>query len=496
MPAENPPGRLRALEPLRAQLSSLKRWLEARSARARWLLGGLALAALVMAGYWAVPSDAVEWQWLYGGRQCDPDELLKITTILITEGIPVQTDHGRVEVPRERLQKAQAALNKLGAGPHSYKEMLDEPFRESIFESPAEAQLRRQRREERKYEAAIQQIDGALSATVSLWREPQRGARVLDQRESVHLTAILRYDDDRRIPPKTIDSIHDLLIGLVPNLKADGLKLVGSKGHVYLDGANPTSITHSRAQVDEEELENEITARLNWIEGVRVSVKVDVHAPLPVAEKPVPPGAPLVVPNAPLELAAEPVSSAAEHARPGAAGVVSRGKARVLVQVPIDYFQGRFRARDPEHEPSPVELRRYVNTIEKRIETTVAHVIPAEELGDLKIESIDVGGSGRLLTSPPAETGRGVPWWVQAMVGGTIAACAVLGGLLVMAWRPVVRSRVPFAGTSSRRSRFDVGQAVASGPGPAERVRELVRKNPAVAAGVLQRWIGQGGDGP
>ena len=38
-----------------------------------------------------------------------------------------------------------------------------------------------------------------------------------------------------------------------------------------------------------------------------------------------------------------------------------------------------------------------------------------------------------------------------------------------------------------------IGTAPEAGHAPSERVRELVRFNPEAAAGVLQRWIGQGG---
>ena len=35
-----------------------------------------------------------------------------------------------------------------------------------------------------------------------------------------------------------------------------------------------------------------------------------------------------------------------------------------------------------------------------------------------------------------------------------------------------------------------------AGPGPSERVRELIRLNPEAAASVLHRWTGQGGPNP
>ena len=61
----------------------------------------------------------------------------------------------------------------------------------------------------------------------------------------------------------------------------------------------------------------------------------------------------------------------------------------------------------------------------------------------------------------------------------------------------VSRGRLATAGAppagGADRGRYPIGAAAESGHAPSERVRELVRFNPEAAAGVLQRWIGQGG---
>jgi flagellar M-ring protein FliF len=61
----------------------------------------------------------------------------------------------------------------------------------------------------------------------------------------------------------------------------------------------------------------------------------------------------------------------------------------------------------------------------------------------------------------------------------------------------VLASRRPAPHPSARpredRARYKIDEASDPGPGPSERVRELIRLNPEAAASVLHRWTGQGG---
>ena len=65
-------------------------------------------------------------------------------------------------------------------------------------------------------------------------------------------------------------------------------------------------------------------------------------------------------------------------------------------------------------------------------------------------------------------------------------------------WMWYVFPQIDGLGFSSMSRRYsikslDEASDAGAGPGPSERVRELIRLNPEAAAGVLQRWIGQGG---
>ena len=57
------------------------------------------------------------------------------------------------------------------------------------------------------------------------------------------------------------------------------------------------------------------------------------------------------------------------------------------------------------------------------------------------------------------------------------------------------RRSAPRPATLRREDRgsYKIDEASDAGPGPAERVRDLIRLNPEAAASVLHRWTGQGG---
>ncbi len=86
------------------------------------------------------------------------------------------------------------------------------------------------------------------------------------------------------------------------------------------------------------------------------------------------------------------------------------------------------------------------------------------------------------------EARRAVATWLPVAAAAALAAVGLmaLGGGLIAARRP--SSRVP---RPVRRDPFEAG--VGDDAGPGERVRELIRLDPAAAAGVLHRWIAQGG---
>jgi len=143
-----------------------------------------------------------------------------------------------------------------------------------------------------------------------------------------------------------------------------------------------------------------------------------------------------------------------------------------------------------EKEPA-LEVATVMARNEQWIRKAVALVVPRGEPWSVEIDSIldDTTAVGLLPSQIASPSRRSVPWW--PLVG---TAAAVAATLMVAAYRAVVSRRpMPRRARGSDRVRYPIDAAPESGHAPSERVRELVRFNPEAAAGVLQRWIGQGG---
>ena len=91
-----------------------------------------------------------------------------------------------------------------------------------------------------------------------------------------------------------------------------------------------------------------------------------------------------------------------------------------------------------------------------------------------------------ILQSPVDARRRVLDWGIVGTVVAVVSILAAVGSWIQVARRP---ARLPEPALKTRRYHVDS----ASEPGPSERVRELVRRNPEAAASVLQRWTGQGG---
>ncbi len=180
------------------------------------------------------------------------------------------------------------------------------------------------------------------------------------------------------------------------------------------------------------------------------------------------------------------VSEASPPPAPPATRPAGPARAQILVQVPISHYLNAFRQLH-HHEPYRDELIQYATGTEEKIRSTILYLVPPAEFAGLKVDRIDDPVFDRpLAVTGESESLRVRSWMLAAAMGLAVAGMLVLiaGARWVVARRPAVASEV-----APRRAAFEVGDMA----GPSERVRELVRLDPTAAAGVLQRWIGQGG---
>ena len=472
MRTDDPRPRATRFDPLGDRARHAWRWLSSRGPRARLWAAGAALAVLVAAGYYAAvaPSESTETTWLLDGTVLAPDDARRILSALAVAKIPASpAARGQIAVSAAKRADALALLTKQKLLPKNLHEIKDEAAHASMFDFPVDRADQRDRHREQEAEHLIGRFDGIESAEVSIQRSTSRapGSRGV----KVGALVSLQTRDNRPLPPQSLQAIRSVLKNAEPDLPDDALTVLDKSGRPYVLAGNPEAGAAMMAHAREEELRGNLLQALNWIEGVRVLVSLE--APTLADADGASSIAPAVVVNGPAD---------AEVASPPAVKPPVVAKARILVQVPITYYlRGR-------REATLDELKPYAAKVEESIRAAVLNGVPAAELASLKIDRINAAGPELPAVGSADSTTIRLPGWVVPAAGGAIVA---LVALVLMGTRWMVARRPATVAAAVPRAHFEVTDDA----GPSGRVRDLVRRDPAAAAGVLGRWIGQGGQG-
>ena len=474
-----------ALDRLRGAWDRGRRWLAGRGVPTRVALAAAGLAVIGGLGYLASgeraagPASAP----LYEGQRLSSDELAAIQKALRAEAIKCAVDPaaGRVVVRAEKMTAALAAIVKHKAEPATLDELNRDDEPESPWTTPAE---REHREVGRLQQTLKRQIEGSnpsiLSAQVTIRRERARGT--WNARWDVHAYVYLRIEG-RRLGPQAVDGIETFLLGAVPDLKPDAITVTDQGGRKYRFVGDGDLKRQAQMRSQEEEWADKIAEGLHHIPGVGVSVILEsVAAPVPpaapLAEAP---AAELAVSNHSLRVVDEPPPPLAPAEPPA-----PRTRANVWVRVPRSWYLLAAQSQAPGRPPSPDDLREMKATTERLAQKAVEVSIPKDLRGEVKVDTVqDDLAAGRTVSLPP-DPAESAPAWLVPAVGGGVGLVAV--GSLVATGLRLATKRQPGRPDAAWRP----GLADPLGPGPAQRVRDLVRANPEAAAGVLQRWIGQG----
>ena len=477
-----------ALDRVRTPWGRARRWLASRGAATRV---GLILVGLIVVGALGYLTTAEQTPGsvaatpLYEGRRLSSDDLMAITAALEDESILCWPDFPsrRVFVRTDRKAAALAAIDKHKAAPKTLADLIrnDEP--DSPFLTVAERERREQHKLEQILKRQIELLDAPItSAQVTIIREKARGT--LNPRSIVHATVYLQVEGGRKLGHKAVDGIETFLVGALPDLKTDAITVTDQTGHKYMVAGDAPLKEQVRKHSQEEEWSDKIADGLRHIPGVRVSVTLEsVAVPPPTpAEPPPAPVAEVVVANGSLQINPEPRPSVAPSLPSE-----TRTRANVWVRVPRSFYLMAAQSQAPGHHPSPEDMRQMRTTTERFAREAVDASIPRESQGDVKVaivqDDLTVSRNVTLPTDPRPD--RLWPLPAVAVAGaGLVLAVSVVTGFRLAVKRPTLRPASPW------RAGFVADEP---NPGPAERVRELIRLNPEAAAGVLQRWIGQGG---
>lgn len=427
--------------------------------------------------------------WLEGGRVFTPDETRTLGQALAERGISViNGPRGQLGVPAESAPEAIKLIDRKGLTRRSLAELIDQPIQPSPFADPQEREQIRRRNRERRAEAVLERFSGVLDATVLL---SEARPRRFGQPAELRATVFLSPTEPGALSADLIGRVETTLIALEPDLvRGRDLTVLDDAGRSYLEAGDPTVALRTRADARALEWEKALSRRLApVIQGIRISVRMEWPESPSDILRAVPPGAPpvpeglAVVPNAPVVLADSPAESNAPTT-PSDAG---RGLADVLVEIPSQYFLDRYRSvAGAERIPTQAELQPFVEQASDLIEKAVRHEIPEPNLGHFRIAKLPLPS-----VRPAAPTTRSRPaidprmGWAGALGAGALVLILVA----TAGTRRLAKGRRSAQTGGPMRTRFDQEDQT----GPADRVRELVRRDPEAAAGVLRRWVGQGG---
>lgn len=449
---------------------------------------------VAVAGYWAagtlVPSGP---RYLASGQAFSSDDLILIERELVAKGVAYRIDDSRVVVEADQFDQAAAAIGKLNIGRHAISEIRDEPFSfRDVVETLEDRQRRERLQEEKLIERIVDDLPGVRSSVVSIQRPRASFGRQPATGPSAFV--YLEGDSDHRLPSQTVQRIVAILMSKQPGLTADAITMM-DRNNSYLDSHDPAAGQQTR----EEELRQRIIERLSWIKGVQVWVVLAGHrgqdagrgdrASAADRREPTRDGetgspasdeAPAIIVNRPAEATAElaPVEPA-----PAEADRITGGQ--VFVNVPRSYYLTRTVA--DHRDPTVDELKAAQARTRAQVEKLVHLVVPSSwgVLVDNFPDELPPARSAATLPAGSEHRRIAADWGIVGVVAASVALVMAMGSWIHAARRPSRPSATFPAGRTYRPDAPDE-------PGPSERVRELVRRDPEAAASVLQRWVTEG----
>ncbi len=518
-----------ALARLHVLVGRLARSLSARHPAIRWGLVLTVVGAFLALGYWAATAfSTVSVRYLASGARFSSEDLIKICRAFDEHRITdYRLDDRRVAVSADDFDEAAVLLAKIGVGRHSIEEIRSQPGAMSLLWETSEDRARRDQLErERILEAMIGQQSGVVWSLVSL--PHARAAAGLRNPPKPSAFVYLETDGDRQLPFRSVQAIPAILRGFEPDSEFARDHGHGSPRSPLPRPQQSIARRHLAQPGTRGRAEREDPGKAGLDQGSK-GPGAGLHAarrrnhdrPAPVAAaqaptRPVRPIAPCPAtgmrrPARPLLLlpralrrswsmgrhiwspSLSPPNRSRRHlspvSPPAQAGEPGHESGHVLVNVPRSFYYNALVNKADHLEPSPEEFQLMAARTETGVKKTVELVLP--EQGSWRVD-VDTIPDELPLVRPavlpyPAEARRkALDWGIVGAVGAAISILAAAGSWIQVARRS---ARPPQPEASTARYRADP----ASDPGPSERVRELVRRNPAAAASVLQRWTVQGG---
>jgi type III secretory pathway lipoprotein EscJ len=448
-------------------------WSDLVGLKGVWLIVGVAIVACGAFFFSTWNRDENNgMDWLYAGHAFPQEEADRIITVLKSAHIPCAESAGRVGVSAARKAEALGLLAKNRLGRPSLQQLLDEESTSSsIFETPEQRESRWLRSRARFAAERIGRVRGVFQSFV-LFTHIEGGTSFRPIRK-LKATVFLEAEGGQALSAPTVRIIRDIVTSVIDVNAEDVSILDESNGRNYLVSGNPELSAPSSLRGREEALCGDILNQLH-IEGARASVRIDSDP---------------VIPDSLSTWVNQPIgdvdNSSVDSRNESTVSAARAERATVLVRIPRSYFLRLFRQENPGLTPTPEELSPLVVRVRESVRNVVRTIIPENELAELKIDRIDdIAAVRGTVVEASRASPLSFPSWLP-IAGGVVLAISTLV-VLCGGWMTFFRSAVDRKSSGNHVDGANV-------PPIFEQARGFAVRDQAGAAGVLHRWIVQGG---
>lgn len=528
---------------------------------ARIVAGLLLVAIVVSLGYLFQFGYSSGDEYLLGGEVFSNSEIRNMSQAFAKAGLgDFDTTGNRVKVPRGKKVEYLAALAENGGLPADLSTTMDEAIGSNAFEPKDQREAKLNNAKQEYLGLVISRMKGVEAATVTYDEEVISG---FPRRKQASAMIAVWPDGSNPLEEFQVRTIRDLIAASFALLDHKSITVIDQHAGISHNGSAPDG--HYLASEDpyrklkliyETDWQEKIEKHLTTIPGVLVAVNVELNPelsheeiaqkfdPQPVAianvesnrestSKNQPAGGqPGAVPNGVGSNQPATVSAAGSRestdseTTSNTKSVVGRSQTRtkkaslvptrvaVSIDLPLSYFNRVWQQANPEatDPPTAADLKRIEDDQIKKIEETVAQLLPPRPPGDDVYRPIMVTTYQDLPTPPPPEVGFTVPvwnwlaahWQSLGAFGLGLVCLVMLRGMTKSAVQPVGGAAGPVDGSPHAAANFDdedeeeeveqirrfANGLQPKGPNLRAELASMVQQDPEAAVSVLQNWIG------
>ncbi|WP_161603304.1 hypothetical protein [Blastopirellula marina] len=492
---------------------------------------------------------------LLAGAAVDPADQKAVLAAFAGEGLDdYRIEGSQIYIPRAKRAEYVAAMVKHNAIPPEFHESMEDAVdNANPFESEQHRSDRQKIAKEKDLALVLRKMRGIEFASVHYDVEDKGG---FPRRKVYTASVVVRPLGSEEIDQALVRSIRNYVAYSIAGLSSEHVSVtdLNSRRTYSGDTENPAEDAYAaRKQFFENSWQDKIAAALNYIDGVNVTVNVELdpkmnqreerleHGARPIAlltsaqkrteSSKVPkeggrPGLAAQAPNQQAELTTAPArESSMEESSEETASVTDKTlmlsetasltpqQVRVVVTVPQDYYAGIWNKQNPPAlgaqptTPDAGVLKKIEEEVKKSIESQVVTLLPPQPPGDDPYPQVHVTSVTRTdqptLAEPAlADTAilwLGANWQTVAMIGVGLFALLMLRSMVrSQPDEPKIDNSIRLATPPQEEEEDDAGDMsgmlkkrfTKNSPNLKDELIEMVREDPDTAAGILKNWIG------